>query len=154
RRHHDRREHRRGVRERRTELRLDRPRLHLFRPSRRLRGRVAALAETKRVKLDTRAAASGTVLNEALAALRQKHEIVGDVRGKGLMAALELVADRGSKKALDEKCQQDCGCDLRCWRDGARVRQQHHPLPPLIITADDASIQSKSRGDLYPIRVK
>lgn len=100
---------------------------------------VAALAETKRLKLDARAAAAGTVLNEALAALRQKHDIVGDVRGKGLMAALELVADRASKKALDKKRVGKIADAI--YDAGVMVRVSGSNIilsPPLIITADDA----------------
>ncbi|MFC7698348.1 aminotransferase class III-fold pyridoxal phosphate-dependent enzyme [Bradyrhizobium sp. GCM10028915] len=100
---------------------------------------IAALAETKRLKLDARAEASGATLNEALAALKQTHEIVGDVRGKGLMAALELVADRGSKKALDKKrvgkiadAIYDAGVMMRV--SGSTIILS----PPLIITAEDA----------------
>ncbi|MGR4932189.1 aminotransferase class III-fold pyridoxal phosphate-dependent enzyme [Bradyrhizobium sp. CAR08] len=100
---------------------------------------IAALAETKRLKLDARAEASGAILNEALAALKQKHEIVGDVRGKGLMAALELVADRGSKKALDKKRVGKIADAI--YDAGVMVRVSGSTIifsPPLIITAEDA----------------
>ncbi|MGY3509376.1 adenosylmethionine-8-amino-7-oxononanoate aminotransferase [Bradyrhizobium sp. USDA 3051] len=100
---------------------------------------IAALAETKRLKLDTRAEASGAILNEALAALKQKREIVGDVRGKGLMAALELVADRGSKKALDKKRVGKIADFI--YDAGVMVRVSGSNIilsPPLIITAEDA----------------
>ncbi|QOZ77683.1 aspartate aminotransferase family protein [Bradyrhizobium sp. CCBAU 53351] len=100
---------------------------------------IAALAETKRLQLDARAAASGAVLNAALAALKQKHEIVGDVRGKGLMAALELVVDRGSKKALDKKRVGKIADAI--YNAGVMVRVSGSNIilsPPLIITADDA----------------
>jgi 4-aminobutyrate aminotransferase len=40
---------------------------------------------------------TGAYLHARLAELKDKHEIVGDVRGMGLMAALELVTDRRSK---------------------------------------------------------
>ncbi|WP_369726175.1 aspartate aminotransferase family protein [Bradyrhizobium sp. LLZ17] len=100
---------------------------------------IAAVAETKRLKLDARAEAYGAIIDEALAALKQKHEIVGDVRGKGLMAALELVADRGSKKALDKKrvgkiadAIYDAGVVVRV--SGSNIILS----PPLIITAEDA----------------
>ncbi|OSI79099.1 aminotransferase class III-fold pyridoxal phosphate-dependent enzyme [Bradyrhizobium canariense] len=100
---------------------------------------IAALAETKRLKLDARAEASGAILNEALAALKQTHEIVGDVRGKGLMAALELVADRGSKKALDKKRVGKIADAI--YDAGVMVRVSGSTIilsPPLIITAEDA----------------
>jgi adenosylmethionine-8-amino-7-oxononanoate aminotransferase len=100
---------------------------------------IAALAETKRLKLDANAAAVGRVLNDALAGLKQKHDIVGDVRGVGLMSALELVTDRGSKKPLDKKSVGKIADTI--YDAGVMVRVSGSNLilsPPLIITADDA----------------
>ncbi|GIT20313.1 MAG: hypothetical protein CM1200mP39_31190 [Dehalococcoidia bacterium] len=37
----------------------------------------------------------------SLKALQSEHEMIGDVRGKGLMVGIELVADRESKAPLD-----------------------------------------------------
>jgi alanine-glyoxylate transaminase/(R)-3-amino-2-methylpropionate-pyruvate transaminase len=39
----------------------------------------------------------GTHLLTRLRALQEKHSIIGDVRGKGLMVGVELVRDRGTK---------------------------------------------------------
>lgn len=39
----------------------------------------------------------GAALKQVLSDLQQKHEIVGDVRGRGLMLAIELVTDRKKK---------------------------------------------------------
>jgi 4-aminobutyrate aminotransferase len=44
------------------------------------------------------AAEMGAYLREGLEALQQKHPLIGDVRGMGLMQALELVRDRASKE--------------------------------------------------------
>lgn len=100
---------------------------------------IASLAETRRLKLDSKAAASGAVLTAALTTLKQKHEIVGDVRGKGLMAALELVADRSSKKALDKKRVGKIAETI--YDAGVMVRVSGSNIilsPPLIITPEDA----------------
>lgn len=43
------------------------------------------------------AAETGAYLRERLLELEQKHAIIGDVRGMGLMYAVELVEDRGTK---------------------------------------------------------
>ncbi|GAB3833219.1 aspartate aminotransferase family protein [Kribbella italica] len=44
-------------------------------------------------KLDERAAKLGLVLRQGLDALADRHRVVGDVRGRGLLAGLELVAE-------------------------------------------------------------
>ena len=51
-------------------------------------------------KLVEQAAARGAHLQQRLQSLR-RHEIVGDVRGLGLVAGVELVKDRGSKEQFD-----------------------------------------------------
>jgi 4-aminobutyrate aminotransferase len=43
------------------------------------------------------ATSAGAYLREALEDLRQKHPVIGDVRGMGLMQAIELVEDRRTK---------------------------------------------------------
>lgn len=66
-------------------------------------GAAAALATLEAVQSQgvvANAAARGKELIAALERLQQKHEIIGDVRGKGLMAALELVSDRARKTPL------------------------------------------------------
>ncbi len=44
----------------------------------------------------------GNYLMDLLHALQEKHPLVGDVRGKGLFAGVELVADRTTKEPVDE----------------------------------------------------
>ncbi|WFU59155.1 aminotransferase class III-fold pyridoxal phosphate-dependent enzyme [Bradyrhizobium pachyrhizi] len=99
---------------------------------------LAALAETRRLKLDENAAARGEDLARALAALKAKHALVGDVRGKGLMAALELVADRDSKKAADKKTMAKVAD--AAYEAGVMLRVSGNNLilsPPLILTSAD-----------------
>ena len=99
---------------------------------------LAALAETRRLKLDENAAARGKDLAQALAALKAKHPLVGDVRGKGLMAALELVADRDSKKPADKKTMAKVADSA--YEAGVMLRVSGNNLilsPPLILTALD-----------------
>jgi 4-aminobutyrate aminotransferase-like enzyme len=48
--------------------------------------------------LRTNAEVVGTYFRQKLEELQQKHDLIGDVRGMGLMQALELVEDRTSKK--------------------------------------------------------
>ncbi len=48
--------------------------------------------------LRTNARIVGDYLHEKLCGLHERYEIIGDVRGKGLMQAIELVTDRKSKQ--------------------------------------------------------
>ncbi|WP_290691504.1 MULTISPECIES: aspartate aminotransferase family protein [unclassified Haematobacter] len=50
--------------------------------------------------------AMGGRLMANLEALKEKHAVVGDVRGKGLFQGAELVADRKTKEPVDEKLAQ------------------------------------------------
>ncbi|MEM8646957.1 MAG: aspartate aminotransferase family protein [Pseudomonadota bacterium] len=49
-------------------------------------------------KLQENAAKVGAALKERLSDLQQKYEVIGDVRGEGLMLAIELVKDRRTKE--------------------------------------------------------
>ncbi|AGL20158.1 aspartate aminotransferase family protein [Actinoplanes sp. N902-109] len=53
-------------------------------------------------RLDRRAAELGELLQKGLLALAERHQVVGDVRGRGLLAGLELVLDRDTKQGGDE----------------------------------------------------
>lgn len=63
---------------------------------------IAALAETRRLNVKDNAAARGHELAVGLESLMAKHQVVGDVRYRGLMAALELVSDRTARTAADK----------------------------------------------------
>jgi taurine-pyruvate aminotransferase len=80
-----------------------------------------------------------------LQALMEKHNIIGDVRGKGLFLGAELVADRTTKAPLDEKKVQAVVAD--CMAQGVIVGATNRSIPglnntlclspALIATADD-----------------
>ena len=59
---------------------------------------LATLCVIEEEDLKTNARVVGAYLREKLEALKEKHPLVGDVRGMGLMQALELVKDRQSKE--------------------------------------------------------
>lgn len=52
--------------------------------------------------LATNAAEVGGYLRAGLEELQRKHEVIGDVRGMGLLQALELVEDRASKRPFPQ----------------------------------------------------
>ena len=45
-------------------------------------------------------------LNGYLEKLKQKHKIIGDVRGNGLMLGVDLVKDRATKEPAKAECAQ------------------------------------------------
>ena len=101
---------------------------------------LAALAETKRLGVNENAAARGVELSKALEALKTKHALVGDVRGTGLMAALELVSDRASKKPVDKKTMAKVADGAS--EAGVMLRVSGNMIilsPPLVITAADVA---------------
>ncbi len=68
---------------------------------------VAAVGNTvldvlERDHLDARATELGTVLRDGLLAIQDRHSVVGDVRGRGLLQGVELVLDRQAKQSSDE----------------------------------------------------
>ena len=63
---------------------------------------LAALEETLRLNLASNAKARGAELLLGIKKLKTKYEFIGDVRGQGLMACLELVSDKKSKTPLDK----------------------------------------------------
>ena len=78
--------------------------------------------------LKTNARVVGAHLRQRLDALKEKHQAVGDVRGMGLMQAIELVKDRKSKKpdaALDESSDGRDEEARRPRRQGRALRQRH-----------------------------
>ncbi|MBE5477816.1 hypothetical protein E3G68_005149 [Mycobacteroides abscessus] len=107
----------------------------------------AAVASTvltvvERDGLVDRAAQLGRHLGSRLTALRDEHEQVGDVRGRGLLQGLELVADKVSKAPAD-----DLGARItaECLDRGLHMNIVQLPgmggifriAPPLTITDED-----------------
>ena len=102
---------------------------------------IACLAETIRLNVVTNAAARGAQLFEGAVALKEKHNIIGDVRGgHGLMTALELVSDRDTKAPVDKELP--VRLQEAVYDNGVMVRVSGPNLilsPPLILTEADAS---------------
>jgi putrescine aminotransferase len=97
---------------------------------------LASLAEMQRLDVRRNAAGRGEELLAGLEDLKAKHGLVGDVRGKGLMAALELVSDRTRKTPAAKDVVQRVfeGAYAR----GVMLRTSGNVVivsPPLVITA-------------------
>ena len=90
------------------------------------------------------AARQGGYLKEALEAMKAKCEIVGDVRGLGLMLGIEIVADEASKTPLGRhaaaisQCRRDHGLLLGHRPTGAVSGNIIRTLPPSILRCDEA----------------
>jgi alanine-glyoxylate transaminase/(R)-3-amino-2-methylpropionate-pyruvate transaminase len=66
----------------------------------------AVLRVIDQCELIENASVVGAALLDVLKKLHEKHDIIGDVRGRGLMMAAELVKDRHSKKPATEEMNQ------------------------------------------------
>ncbi len=78
-------------------------------------GAAAGNAVTRAIveeKLDENAAAVGAAMLAELELIKERYPFVGDVRGKGLMVAIDLVKDKKTKEPLDKRtCEwifQEC----------------------------------------------
>ncbi|MCA3439505.1 MAG: aminotransferase class III-fold pyridoxal phosphate-dependent enzyme [Rhodobacter sp.] len=71
----------------------------------------------------------GARLMDNLAALQDKHAVIGQVRGKGLFCGAELVADRATKEAADEKKVAAVVAD--CMAQGVIIGMTNRSLPGL-----------------------
>jgi 4-aminobutyrate--pyruvate transaminase len=82
------------------------------------------------------AAASGEVMQKALRALGD-HPLVGEVRGVGLIAAVELVADKATRLPFDPPGKLGLAIYERAQQNGLIIRGIQDSIafcPPLIIT--------------------
>jgi taurine-pyruvate aminotransferase len=87
----------------------------------------------------------GEYLADGLNGLKDKHEMVGDVRGKGLLAGIELVQDRMSKAPVEEAVVMRIAAD--CMAQGVIIGRTNRSFrefnntialsPALIATRSD-----------------
>ncbi len=60
----------------------------------------------EREKLQENSLKIGNKILAGLNGLKEKHSLIGDVRGKGLLLGIELVKDRETKEPAREECAQ------------------------------------------------
>ncbi len=81
----------------------------------------------------------GAYLMDRLRELQQKHAIIGDVRGRGLMIGIELVRDRTTKERADTERDQVVDA---CFARGLLVlgagKNAIRLSPPLVLTKEQA----------------
>ena len=99
----------------------------------------------QRDRLDERARHLGGILRQGLEQIALRHEIVGDIRGRGLLAGLELVVDRETKRSSDEL---GAFVTSRCLELGLHMNIVQLPgmggvfriAPPLTATEDELAL--------------
>ena len=102
---------------------------------------MAVLDVIDREKLQENSLNMGNYLLGGLSRLKDKHNLIGDVRGKGLMLGIELVKDRATKEPAKTECAEvlerckDMGLLLG---KGGLQGQTIRFSPPMNITKADA----------------
>jgi 2,2-dialkylglycine decarboxylase (pyruvate) len=100
---------------------------------------LAVLQVLAREQLIARARQAGDRLRQGLLELQERHECVGDVRGRGLLQGVEIVADRTSRKPAPET---GSAISRRCFELGLSMNIVQLPsmggvfriAPPLTVT--------------------
>jgi len=105
---------------------------------------IAVIGVIKEERLLENATKQGTHIMKRLEELKEESEIVGDVRGKGLMIGVEFVEDKDSKKPAPQKANEIM---MRSWKRGVAVItcgiSTLRIMPPLNITRElvDAGLE-------------
>jgi 2,2-dialkylglycine decarboxylase (pyruvate) len=92
--------------------------------------------------LVARAAEMGLYLREQLEALQERYEVIGDVRGAGLLLGVELVTDRGSRTPAH---QLGAMTTRKCFEKGLSMNIRRRPergavwriAPPLTVSKEE-----------------
>ena len=114
----------------------------------------ATLEVIDREGLQQNAKTIGGYLKDKLLELQQRHPIIGDVRGMGLMLGIELVLDRASKEPATEQTARVL--ELAKERGlllgrGGRMANVVRIKPPLCITRDDADFIIECLNEVLPL---
>jgi alanine-glyoxylate transaminase/(R)-3-amino-2-methylpropionate-pyruvate transaminase len=101
----------------------------------------AVLEVIEKENLQENSRKMGEYILAGLNKLKEKHKIIGDVRGKGLMLGIELVKDRKTKEPATAECAQvlETARDLGLLLGKGGLRGQTIRFaPPMCITQADA----------------
>jgi len=83
---------------------------------------LASLEILERDQVVSHAATQGAYLNQRLAEIAQRSRLIGDVRGIGMMACLELVADKTTRAPLKGSAGEIARVAREAYARGAMVR--------------------------------
>lgn len=116
---------------------------------------LAVLDVIEEEDLVARAARAGAHLEKRLGELQDRHEVIGDVRGLGLLRGVELVADRRTKEpatGLGDAITDGCGaCGLSLNITHGRAAGSTACLrlaPPLTVTDDEIDTAAEIMDDV------
>ena len=108
---------------------------------------VATIHEMQRLNLIDRAAELAPYVEAKLQALKAKHRSIGEVRGKGLFWAVDLVKNRETKEPFNTYADKVSGAPLlvdqiagKMFADGVTIQAwvSHFVIaPPLIVTKEE-----------------
>ncbi|MGJ7505738.1 MULTISPECIES: aminotransferase class III-fold pyridoxal phosphate-dependent enzyme [unclassified Variovorax] len=104
---------------------------------------LAVLDIVEKEDLPGNAASVGAALIESLRPLSEQFDVVGEVRGKGLMVALDLVADKETRQPLDPQLGQPARIAEAARLAGVLVRPVGNKIilsPPLTLTLEEAGV--------------
>jgi 4-aminobutyrate aminotransferase len=91
------------------------------------------------------AAAMGDYLLSRLLGLQEKHELIGDVRGRGLMLGVELVRSRSTKEPAAEERDR---LEMECFKRGLIIQgcgaSTIRLSPPLLIDREQCDFAIKT----------
>ena len=89
----------------------------------------------------------GEYLMERLRALQNRHEVIGDVRGKGLFCGMELVEDRLTKTPAHESLLMRIAAD--CMEQGVIIGRTNRSLAGFnnVLTLSPALIVNQEQID-------
>jgi len=112
---------------------------------------IACLQETEKLKVNENAAERGMELYQGLLDLKEKHSLIGDVRGgHGLMCAMELVSDRETKAPADKETISNLYAET--YKRGSMIRISGPNAilsPPLVISSQEISSMLNAMDDAF-----
>ncbi len=101
---------------------------------------IAVLREILERDLLANAREQGARLRRGLEFLALKHPVIGDIRGKGLFQAIELVRDRQTKARFADSAALGVRVGKHALANGLLCRFDPHWIafgPPLVVTSDE-----------------
>ncbi|MEO6273259.1 MAG: aminotransferase class III-fold pyridoxal phosphate-dependent enzyme [Rhodoferax sp.] len=101
---------------------------------------LASLDEIERLKVPENAARMGAHLHQRLDKFVERYSFVGNVRGRGLMACLEMVADKATKATMPKGNELLPKLASAVYKHGAMVRISGANMilsPPLVINLEE-----------------